>query len=523
MGSKSSAPAAPDYVGAAQATAASSAAANTAQDYANRVNQTTPFGSQQWTPSVVTDPTTGAKETTWNENTTLSPEQTQSLNAQQGLQNSQLSTAQNLSDATASQTATPINWNSFASFAGTPTATNTSAVTNPYGFNASSINTSLQQAAPQQTSVGNTGPIQGSLDYGNNLAGVQTGAQASQTASDAAYAQATSRLDPQWSQQQSDLQTQLANEGISQNSDAYSRAMLDFNNQKTDAYNQANSSAIQAGVNQGQTQYGEDMGLAQQAATQTQNAGAFANSAQQQQYGQALDSANLSNTANQNAFGMGNTAQQTQLAAQVQQQQLGLGQEQQGFNQQLSATNQNYGQQLQSAQFQNTERGQQDSDAIQQQQAPINAINALTNGQQVTAPTFSGYTAANAAAPTDYASAANAGYASSLDAFNAQQAQQQQLYSGLEAAGTAAAMYFSDRRVKADVKRIGTHPIGVGLYSYRYIGERGRRVGVMAQEVRRVAPHLVGNTRGILMVDYAALGLDAANGEQFAHLMNGSK
>lgn len=49
----------------------------------------------------------------------------------------------------------------------------------------------------------------------------------------------TSLLDPVWNQRQSSLQTQLANQGITEGSDAYTNAMRDFNNQRNDAYNSA--------------------------------------------------------------------------------------------------------------------------------------------------------------------------------------------------------------------------------------------------------------------------------------------
>lgn len=504
MGKKST-PAAPDYTAAAKATADSSAQVTNQQTWANRADQITPYGSQTWAPTATVDPATGQNVTKWTQTTTLSPAAQAALNSQQAIAQSQSGIAQTLTDRVANEELTPMDWSSLTNFANAPTAGNQQGVTNPYGFNPSSINTNLQQPTAQQTSLGQQGNVQGSIDYGNNLAGVQAGAGASSTAGNAAYSQATSRLDPQWQHQQSDLETKLANQGISENSDAYTRAMQDFNNSKTDAYNQANYSAIQAGVNQGQTEYGEQMGLAQQQAAQAQQQGAFGNAAQQQQYQQALSSGQFANTANQNAFSMGNTAQQQQLAAQVQQQQLGLGQEQQGFQQQLASQGQNYSQQAQSATFQNQLRNQQLTDAMQQRGFSLNEVQALLNGQQVGMPTFGGYNTAQASQATDYSGAANSQYQASMDAYNAQQAGTNQLMS---AAGSAAgaAMMFSDRRVKTDIRRIGKHArLGVGIYSYRYIGERGRRVGVMAQEVRRVAPHLVASTRGVLKVNYAGL------------------
>lgn len=49
---------------------------------------------------------------------------------------------------------------------------------------------------------------------------------------------------------------------------------------------------------------------------------------------------------------------------------------------------------------------------------------------------------------------------------------------------------------------------GIHLYRYRYLGDREYYVGVMAQEIRQVAPAAVGRDReGFLSVDYDRLGL----------------
>lgn len=65
-----------------------------------------------------------------------------------------------------------------------------------------------------------------------------------QSAGDAVYNQAKSRLDPQWAQQEDELKTQLYNQGITDpNSDAYKQAMDQFGQQKNDAYTSAQNSA----------------------------------------------------------------------------------------------------------------------------------------------------------------------------------------------------------------------------------------------------------------------------------------
>lgn len=70
----------------------------------------------------------------------------------------------------------------------------------------------------------------------------------------------------------------------------------------------------------------------------------------------------------------------------------------------------------------------------------------------------------------------------------------------------------SDPSVKGDVVRIGTHPLGLGLYLFKYKpGFRvdGRRhFGVMADEVERVMPEAVSrDENGIRQVDHALLGI----------------
>lgn len=72
----------------------------------------------------------------------------------------------------------------------------------------------------------------------------------------------------------------------------------------------------------------------------------------------------------------------------------------------------------------------------------------------------------------------------------------------------------SERRVKENIVRIGTHPLGIGLYlfdykpQYRKAWGRARQFGVMAEEVETVLPNAVTfDRRGYKVVDYAMLGI----------------
>ena len=72
----------------------------------------------------------------------------------------------------------------------------------------------------------------------------------------------------------------------------------------------------------------------------------------------------------------------------------------------------------------------------------------------------------------------------------------------------------SDRSIKDNISRIGTHPMGFGLYLFDYKPEyvdtwgTGRQFGVMADEVETVMPGAVSvHADGYKLVNYAMLGI----------------
>ena len=76
----------------------------------------------------------------------------------------------------------------------------------------------------------------------------------------------------------------------------------------------------------------------------------------------------------------------------------------------------------------------------------------------------------------------------------------------------------SDRTLKEDIVRIGTHPLGIGLYLFVYkpeVRERwgsGKMFGAMADEVETVLPQAVSlDAEGRRMVNYAMLGIRIAS------------
>lgn len=73
----------------------------------------------------------------------------------------------------------------------------------------------------------------------------------------------------------------------------------------------------------------------------------------------------------------------------------------------------------------------------------------------------------------------------------------------------------SDRQIKENIVRIGTHPLGIGLYlfdyksAFRALYGSGRQFGVMADEVEPILPAAVSrHESGFKLVDYAVLGID---------------
>jgi hypothetical protein len=85
-----------------------------------------------------------------------------------------------------------------------------------------------------------------------------------------------------------------------------------------------------------------------------------------------------------------------------------------------------------------------------------------------------------------------------LDRFNAQQAATQGMMSGI---GSMAGgfMMGSDRRIKRNIRRVGTTPGGAPLYRYQYAWGGPEFIGVMADEV----PHAAVSIGGINFVDYS--------------------
>ncbi len=201
------------------------------------------------------------------------------------------------------------------------------------------------------------GAIQGDLNY-TNLEAMPNPAsfdQSARASADAMYNQAASRLDPAFAQRESDTRSRLANQGISENSDAYRRELDNFSRDRNDAYNQAGYSAIGAGLAAQQQGYGQALSTRQQGVGEANTQGQFFNAAQNQQFGQRQQNAALNNSAQNQYFGQ--NLQQGQFYNQAQGQQFGQGLQNAALNNQ--AQGQFFDQGFQQGQFANAAQNQQ--------------------------------------------------------------------------------------------------------------------------------------------------------------------
>lgn len=316
------APAAPDPVATANAQSQSNINTANATAGLNHTNQYTPWGSQVYSSTKNPDGTSQ-----WSSNITLSPDQQKLLDAQNsqsiglsGLASSQMGNVQNALK-------NPVD------FSKAPGVQNNSLVSNV-------------KPGTLQTQVGIST---------NDLAGAMKDSQG------AAYRQQAAYLDSGYGQKQHDLENQLVQQGVTQNSDAWNRAVNNLGEQRTFDYNNAFNNSFQTGLAANNQLYGQALSNAQ-----------FANGAQGQQFSQGLANAGLNNQTAAQAFG------------------------------QSSA-----------------DRARSLNEQQQQQQIPLNMLNALRTGSQVTSPNF-GSTPQGNVAGTDIASLYNNQYQGQLAGVNGQ-------------------------------------------------------------------------------------------------------
>jgi hypothetical protein len=173
-----------------------------------------------------------------------------------------------------------------------------------------------------------------------------------------------------------------------------------------------------------------------------------------------------------------------------------------------------FNQGLQGAQFGNQAQQQAYNQALTNYNMPLNTLSALRTGAQVQNPSFVNAPQQATTAGPDMLGAANAGYNAQMGGFNAQQAAQSNMNSGLMGLGgtLGAAAIMSDIRTKENIVAIGMLPNGLPFYQFEYKPEfkdeagHGVHIGVMAQDVEQVMPQaVITRADGIKLVDYGVL------------------
>lgn len=206
---------APDYKALAELTGESSKENTAQQTYANRPDQNTPFGQTQWTPVSVKDPSTGKMVTKWTQNTTLDPDAQRALDANQGLSAGRAEIGAGMLDRIQKEYGPVVDYGNFADKGG--------------GVNA--------------------GNLKGKLGGADSYMG---------KAGDALMAQFKARMDPQFQQQQAQLDTTLRNRGLNPGDEAYDREMANVRQGQSDQFNQSMYQAQQLSAQEANRMQGMD-------------------------------------------------------------------------------------------------------------------------------------------------------------------------------------------------------------------------------------------------------------------------
>ena len=171
---------------------------------------------------------------------------------------------------------------------------------------------------------------------------------------------------------------------------------------------------------------------------------------------------------------------------------------------------------LQAINLGQSEQAQQYQQEMANRNAPLNELSAIRSGSQVTNPTFGTSAQQATTGGTDYLGATNSQYNAALNASNAATGSSNSMLGGLFGLGGGLAKgigsaggigaFFSDVRLKDNIRVIGALPSGLPIYSFNYIWDDVPQVGVMAQDVEKVYPDaVIEHESGYKMVDYGRI------------------
>jgi hypothetical protein len=515
-------PATPNYTAAAQATASGNLDAARQATAANRVNQVTPYGNLNY--AITGEDPYG--NPTWTATQSLSPEQQQIYNYDTqtalglgALQNTGLSYVGQMLNNPFSTSSLPTlqsgvsNPNLSMVGQGPQMGTMTGS---PQFQNLGQAEQAQRMGnAPQLGQVGQAGQLQTQVG-GGGMEGW-----------DQATALLNSRLQPQMALEQKALDTKLANQGIPVGSEAYNRAKGQLNMKQNDmaVQSQLQAQGLQQNLFNNALQSGNFANTAINQGYQNQLAGqGFNNQAMLGQNQAQLGNVGLNNQAiNQNyanqqaMLQQQNANQQQQYANQYQNLGFNNQQAQQQYSNQLAqqaanntAQNQMFNNAYTNAGLANAARQQGFNELAYQRNEPINTLNAVRSGAQVTNPNFVNAPQQATTSGADYLGAMGLSQQNEIANANAQNAQTNAMMGGLFSLG-GAGIAKSDIRTKENIVKIGIAENGLPLYIYEYKPEfkddplagHGKFVGHMAHEVEAVIPEAVITTAdGYKAVDY---------------------
>ncbi len=149
-----------------------------------------------------------------------------------------------------------------------------------------------------------------------------------------------------------------------------------------------------------------------------------------------------------------------------------------------------------------------------QRNEPINTLNAVRSGSQVTGPQFVNSAQQATTAGADLMGAAGLTGQANIANANATNAQNNAAMGGLFSLGGAGIARYSDIRTKENIVKIGIAENGLPVYIYEYkpkfknepLAGHGLQVGHMAHEVEKAYPQAVMTLKnGYKAVDYGML------------------
>lgn len=234
------APDAPDYRGAAEATAAGSRNVNEQQTWANRPTTNTPLSQQTWETTPTWDPVTGQYINSWTQNTNLVQPAQDALDSQLQTNATRSQTAQRLSGQLG-QYDTPFSFGGYGDV--------------------------------------NSGPQAQTYDSADKYY---------DNAGNAIYDQWATRQEPLMTRQSGELETKLRNQGLNPGDQAYDNAMRDENNRQTDARRMASYQATIGAGAEADRMLGMDLGAGQQNFSQANTQASNENMARQTRISEAL-------------------------------------------------------------------------------------------------------------------------------------------------------------------------------------------------------------------------------------------